>query len=382
MEQADPDTLELIVSQDSGNAMAQAYNHTILPLASRRDKRTQVKWGIAEFRHRFGRDPDGMWLPETAVDTETLEVLSEAGIRFTILAPWQAAQDVDTGQPWLLPLPSGRSIAVFFFDASLSGSVSFDPNATLDARSFAQNLLSQRRNGADDRLVLIASDGELYGHHQRGRERFLRELLVKEAPAVGFRVTDLASYLRQHPPRSEVRLREPTSWSCHHGVARWACGCPCTEGDPSWKWNFYRAIDHLARNADQRCEDRARGLLTDFWAARDDYIRVVLGEESREQFLARHQARQLRQSEQKVVFALLEAQTYLQRAFTSCALFWEDVDRLEPRYVLGNAAQAIRLLRSVCCGDLEPEFTQMLRASRSWRSSLTAEDVYRSLVAD
>lgn len=383
MEWADPETLQAIASQDSGNAMAQAFNHTILPLATRRDKVTQVRWGVAEFHHRFGRAPSGMWLPETAVDTETLEVLAEAGITFTILAPWQAAEEPEAGVPGLVHLPSGRSVTVFFFDAALSGSVSFDPNATRDARAFARGPLWERRNGyeAHDRLLLIASDGELYGHHQKGREHFLADLLQREAPAAGFVVTDLASYLKMHPATREVRLREPTSWSCHHGVARWLSGCPCTGGDPSWKWNFRRALDVLAGQADEVCEDRAKRLLADFWTARDEYVYVMLGVEKPHQFLARHQARKLTRQQETAALALLEAQAYLQRAFTSCAFFWEDLDRLEPRYVLGYAARAIRLLQEAGEVDLEPDFLQRLRACRSWRSGKTGEDLYLELAA-
>ena len=215
----------------AGNAMAQAYSHRILPLATRRDKLTQVRWGIADFVHRFGYPPRGMWLPETAVDRETLEVLADEGIDFTILAPWQAAiADIDVRRPYRVLLSGGRSVVVFFYDAALSGDVSFNPGVTTDAAEFAARRLD---GGAEAGLVwptddasppitLIATDGEFYGHHQQGREHFLNALVCREAPRAGLDVVFPAGYLDRFGVTAEVEIAESTAWSCHHGIARWS----------------------------------------------------------------------------------------------------------------------------------------------------------------
>ena len=226
----DPATLGRIVQSDrwavrhhgGGLAMAQSYHHTILPLDSERDRRTQVRWGIRDFQYRFGRTPLGLWLPETAVDLSSLEALAAEGIAYTILAPWQAAATVEPGQPYTVALPSGRTIAVFFYDRDLSGLISFQPEVSVSAPRFVQeHLLPRYGDGARPRLVLIASDGELYGHHQPFRDLFLHDLFLRRLQPAGIQPISLEGYLRLTPERPVVRPRERTSWSCHHGVERW-----------------------------------------------------------------------------------------------------------------------------------------------------------------
>jgi hypothetical protein len=358
--------------------MAQAYNHTILPLAPHRDKRTQVRWGITDFERRFGRTPLGMWLPETAVDLETLDVLAEYGIEFTILAPWQAAQpDIDTTYAYRVQTSEGRAITVFFFDAWLSGSVSFDPWATEDARRFVEIKLAERRvsGAAPEQFLLIASDGELYGHHQRGREHWLLQLLSYEAPHHGYAPTFPAEYLDRYLPEDDAEIRAPTSWSCHHGVARWSVGCACTEGDPSWKPALRNALDRFGRALDAACKARATGLLADFWAARDDYIRVRLGDDPLE-FVRQHATRTLTSADEQAMLQLLEAQYCGQAMQVSDAYYWEELTRLEPRKALAYACRAVLLAREAAAGDLEASLRHDLKAARSGLTTQTAADLY------
>jgi alpha-amylase/alpha-mannosidase (GH57 family) len=260
MQNYDRETCRLIVAQDRsnlrrfgvGNAIAQAYNHTILPLASRADKITQIAWGIADFEHRFGRKPQGMWLPETAIDLETLTILVEHGIEFTILAPWQADCDhLDPTEPYRVALPGGKSITVFFYHRELSTAVSFNPALTTNADAFAQNEISNRYwaekiERGEPQILLIASDGELYGHHQQFRDRFLAHLVNGASSHLGIDLTYPALWLKTHPPRRMISLREKTSWSCHHGVLRWMGECGCTPGDGRWKAYLRQSLNRLA----------------------------------------------------------------------------------------------------------------------------------------
>lgn len=220
LEGHDPPTYRRIIEADRrnraaygvGNALAQAYNHTILPLATQRDKETQIIWGIADFRHRFGHEPLGMWLPEMAVDQETLEVLASQGIAFTILSPPQARGQLDGAGPYRVRLPRGREIAVFFRDEALSNRLAFDPELKSSAKDFAESCLSGGHGPDGKGLCLVATDGETFGHHHWGRERFLHDLLYEEAPRVGYEVTFLTRYLQQHPPTAEVEIVDDTSW--------------------------------------------------------------------------------------------------------------------------------------------------------------------------
>ncbi|HEY7779841.1 MAG TPA: DUF3536 domain-containing protein [Ktedonobacterales bacterium] len=415
LEHAAPDVYAAFLAADrqrverdgAGNAMAQAYNHTILPLASPRDQRTQVAWGIADFRHRFGRAPRGMWLAETAVDLGTLEVVARQGIAFVILAPWQAegadpahASGVDTTRPYQVALPEGRAISVFFYDANLAGAAHGAGPLTDDPRAFARYALPMRLDNwwwgpRGDQLLLAASDGEFYGHHRPGRERWLATLLGEAAPAAGFSVTWPERWLLDHPAVEPMRIRSRTSWSCRHGLVRWMDDCDCVRdaaggGDGFWKLPLRTALDRLADRLDHAYARFGGALLRDPWDARDASILVRLGEQSWETFFATwasdevdalaplHRARAAERARD-----LLDAQYYRQLMYTSCGFFFEDLDRIEPRNNLAYAAMAIRLTERATpgFGDFEDDFLADLEGARGRRSGRTAAQLYDAIRA-
>ncbi len=369
-----------------GNAMAQAYNHTILPLATRRDKQTQVLWGLDDFAHRFGRRAEGIWLAETAVDEETLDVVAECGVEYTVLAPWQAAEPIDPTEPYLVRLPSGRSVTAFFYNGPLSGGVSFDWDTTNNADTFAASYLPHHLNydkltRGEDQLIVVATDGELYGHHKPWRDRFLAHLVTGGAQAFGFEVVTLGRYLRAHPATREVKLRVPSAWSCAHGVARWSQGCPCTEGDSSWKPALRHALDSLAARLNDAFEKVGGETLRDPWAARDGYMSLRSGWESDDVFWQRYGRTDIPTTRTARARAetLLEAQYFAQAMFTSCGFFFEDLDRIEPRNDIAFARRAISLTYQATGLDLGADFVSDLAATRSWRTGLTGADLYRQL---
>ena len=391
MENHDPDTCRKIYEQDQanvhrhgiGNAIAQAYNHTILPLASYRDKVTQVAWGIADFEYRFKRRPQGMWLPEAAVDMETLEVLARHGIEFTILAPWSARADqIDPTVPYRVNLPGGRSITVFFYQRELSARISFDPGATTNADSFAQyNILSGfqkeklRRN--EPQMMIIASDGELYGHHQYMRDRFLARLVDGGGFLAGMQTTFPALWLQSHPPRQTMEIREPTSWSCHHGVRRWVGDCACTPNDGRWKTRLRYTFEQLAIEIDRLYLEVCRSLVEDPWELNNRYIHVILQDCCAEDLINEMAGRTLTSQQVRRLHLMLEAQRERQRFFTSCGFYFEDFDRIEPKNNVAYAAQAVRLVRLATGVDLEPEVTADLQNVVGQYSGVRADRVFQ-----
>lgn len=392
LEQAHPAVLERIIEADRrhvarygvGNAMAQAYNHTILPLATTRDKHTQIAWGLSDFRHRYGRGATGMWLAETAMDLESLDVLAQHGITYTVLAPWQAASPINPSEPYRVRLLNGRSMTVFFYNAPLSGGVSFDWNTTSNADLFAANYLpdqldQRKREDGEAQLILIATDGELYGHHRPWRDKFLSHLINVGAPSYGFEICTLERYMQMFPATREVALRLPSAWSCSHGIARWDAGCECTEGDSSWKGTLRQALTNLAARGDQLFEQYASTVLNDPWAARDAYLPVRNGWEPSENFWTRFGKKRRTAEEAQRALQLLEAQYYQQYSFTSCGFFFEDLDRIEPRNDIGFARRAISLYWQAAGADLQQDFLRDLALSKSWRSPLTGADIYQQL---
>jgi hypothetical protein len=391
MERYDPVTARNIVEQDQlnvrrfgvGNAIAQAYNHTILPLASSRDKTTQVAWGIADFQHHFGRRPQGMWLPETAVDMETLEVLSEHGVEFTILAPWQAqSEDIDVSEPYFVTLSGGRQLTVFFYQRELSTRVSFDSAATINADSFAEFslqplFLNEKLLGGEPQFLMVASDGELYGHHQYLRDRFLARLVDGASHSLGMVPTFPALWLMSTPARKRIEIREYTSWSCHHGIKRWMGTCGCTPWDGTWKARLRYAFEHLAETIDRLYEDVAAPLVKDPWELRNRYIHVILGEMSLSNLLAGMTDKTLTSQQLRRVHLMLEAQRERQRIFTSCGWFFDDFDRIEPKNNVAYAAQAVRLARLATGVDLEPMVVTDLHSVVSRRTGLRADRVFQ-----
>ena len=386
----DTTTYQRIIEQDRanvrrfgvGNAMAQAYNHVIMPLASSADKRTQVAWGIADFQQRFGRKPQGMWLPETAVDTETLAIMAEQGIEFTLLAPWQADADaIDPTEPYRVDLPGGRSISVFFYHQGLSGRVSFDPALTSNADAFALHDLpwqyhAEKLARGEPHLLLVATDGELYGHHQPFRDLFLSHLLKNASAQSGITPTFPAHWLREHPPRRTIGIRERTSWSCHHGVARWAEDCDCTPSGNGWKAALRRALDQLAVVVDTVYARELERLAIDPWSLRDQYIQVLLGQRSVADLVGAAAGRTLPAAAQRRIHTLLEAQRERQRMFTSCGWFFDDFDRIEPKNNVAYASQAVRLTGQAIGDDLAPVAQELLRSVVSYRSGLSADKVF------
>lgn len=386
----EPQVARMIAAQDAanvqrhgvGNAMAQAYNHTILPLASRHDQATQVAWGIADFAHRFGRKPQGMWLPETAVDMDTLETLAAQGIEFTILAPWQAAQDnPDVTEPYRVRLSGGRSIQVFFYQRELSGRISFDPGATVNADDFAANLLQPHYNSekvlrGEPQIVLLASDGELYGHHQHLRDYFLARLMDGASSGIGIEPTFPALWLKENPPRQWMEIREQTSWSCHHGVTRWMGSCGCTPGDASWKAQMRYSFERIAGEVDRIYLNAVKPMISDPWALRDRYIHVILGRIGAGELIEEMAGGALQTPQVERIRLLLEAQRERQRMFTSCGWFFEDFDRIEPRNNVAYAAQAVNLVRQATGIDLETYALADLDRVISQRSGLRASQVF------
>ncbi len=385
-----------------GSAIAQAYNHMIMPLANKRDKRTQVIWGIRDFERRFGRMPEGMWLPETAVDAETLETLAECGIHFTILSPYQARavrkigatawQDVSGGKidptmPYLQRLPSGRSIAIFFYDGPISRAVAFE-GLLYNGGNFAHRLLSGFNGRTGPQLVHIATDGETYGHHHpRGDMALAYALSYLERERLA-RLTNYSEFLAIHPPTHEVQIAERTSWSCFHGIERWRSDCGCSNGGregwkQTWRAPLRAALDWLRDELAVRFETAAERLLLDPWAARDDYIRVVLDRspESINTFLAEHATRELSAEEQVEALHLLEIQRHAMLMYTSCGWFFAEISGLETVQVLQYAARAIQLERTIDGADLEPEFLRRLaQAPSNLPQFVNGRGVYEQLV--
>lgn len=395
MRRYDPYSARLIVAQDRanterygvGNAMAQGYNHTILPLASRRDKATQVAWGIASFEHAFKHKPQGLWLPETAVDIETLCVLADYGIEFTILAPWQADTSAlygpfDPTEPYRVPLPDGRNISVFFYQRELSSLVSFSPQSTINADAFARTEILTRFNAEKTRrgepqVLLIATDGELYGHHQSFRDYFLAHLVNGASANNGITGTYPSLWLRSHPPRHSINIREKTSWSCHHGILRWMGECGCASEFGVWKVYLRRAFDILAGSIDRVYENAARLLIRDPWALRDDYIHVLLHNVTVEDLIARAAGRRLLENDRQRIRLLLEAQYERQRMYTSCGWYFDDFSRIEPKNNVAYAAQAVWLTRQATGIDLAPQTTSDLAHVFSQRTGTRGDSVFK-----
>jgi alpha-amylase/alpha-mannosidase (GH57 family) len=383
-----------------GSALAQAYNHAILPLASTRDKVTQVAWGIRDFEHRFGRRPEGMWLPETAVDDATLEVLAEEGITFTVLAPSQAAAvrepasrwleleggGIDPREPYRVPLPSGRTISVFFYDGGLSHAIAFGDLARR-GEDFARALLSRLDDRSGPQLVHVATDGETYGHHFRGADRALAEALERVESSGYAKLTNYAEYLERFPPRLEARIVPNSSWSCAHGVGRWSDDCGCSAGASTrhpWRRPLREALDWLRDTIAPLYGAAASSLFTDPWAARDDSISLVLDSspETVEAFFERNAIAGLAEDERATALGLLDLQRYALLMYTSCGWFFDDPAGLETRQVLRYAARAVELTQEHLGGSLEPLFLRLLERVRSGTGDrLDASELYRKLRA-
>jgi hypothetical protein len=383
-----PDTYQKIVAADRaqheqwgvGNALAQPAHHTILPLCRRRDKEVQVRWGLMSFERRFGHPAVGMWLPEMAVDLETLQVLHEAGVKFTILAQSQLRGANDGAGPYWVRLPSGDRIAVYARDDWHSNQLAFNIKAQGGSGRWARNTLAPLRK-TYPRMLLIATDGETFGHHHVGEEHFLHWLLAYEANSVGFEVTTLARDLRGHPPGVEVEINEHTAWSCWHGLNRWSNGCECSPGDTRWKPALRRAIDNAANSIDEAYVDYTRGLSVDPWPLREAYFRVRLGLVSESDLLGEAGLTHLATGQSQGLLNLLLAQFHRQRMYVSCTFYFEDLDRPEPRYSIANALRAIRLTQAATGQDFTDAFRQDLKPVISNKSGKTGAEILDEALA-
>lgn len=393
MEANDPETYQAILEADKesqrsfgghGSAVAQVYNHIILPLANRRDKETQVIWGIRDFKYRFGRDPEGMWLAETAVDTETLEILAEQGIGYTILAPRQARavkqvndinwkevneQTLDSRKAYRCILPSGKTIAVFFYQGEVAQAVAF--NGLLNnGQKFAQALFDEfDLNTNEPQLVHIATDGETYGHHHKHGDMALAFCLDYLQNHTEIRITNYAEFLAKVPVTHEVQLHENSSWSCVHGVERWRDNCGCNSGGkPGWhqRWRkpLREALDGLRDELVRLYETHTREVLVDPWEARNDYINVILhrNDETVRKFLKDHTRKS---TESNKVLRWLEMQRHALLMYTSCGWFFDDISGIETVQILQYACRAIQLAHQTVGVDLEEAFVRKLTEAPS-----------------
>jgi alpha-amylase/alpha-mannosidase (GH57 family) len=391
-----PDIHEAIIAADKlsqerysghGSALAQGYNHMILPLANSRDKYTQVLWGIRDFEFRFGRTPEGMWLPETAADTPTLETLAELGIKFTILSPFQASRvkeiarrnsrdasggNIDPTHSYQVRLPSGKSFTVFFYDGPVSQAVAFE-NLLVSGERLANRLMSAFNDRRQwDQLVHIATDGESYGHHHRHGEMALAYALQYIQSQNLARLTNYGEYLEKHPPTHDAQIHEPSSWSCVHGVGRWMSNCGCNSGGHSgsnqnWRTPLRNSLDWLRDELAPLFEKKAKELLRDPWQARNNYISIILdrAEPNREKFLSEHATRELNDAEKVRVFKLLELQRHAMLMYTSCGWFFDEISGIESVQVVQYAARALQLGRELFDKDFEAAFLERFKDCKS-----------------
>jgi alpha-amylase/alpha-mannosidase (GH57 family) len=371
------------------SAMAQVYNHVILPLANRRDRITQIRWGIADYQRHYGTLPEGMWLAETAVDTDSLELLAQHGIKFTVLAPHQCLHirslkdgtgwtetpnaSVDTTHPYLVRFDSGVSIAVFFYDGPASRAIAFE-GLLNSGESFAARLNGGFKDNTQPQLVHVATDGESYGHHHKYGEMALAYALRLLEGDRSVKLTNYGGYLAQFPPEYEAEIVNNTSWSCEHGVERWRSNCGCNSGKPGWSqaWRgpLRQTLDELRDAVAPLTEQEGTKLFRDVWAARDSYIQVVLdrGAETLERFFAENQSHILTEAERVRALELMELQRHAQLMYTSCGWFFDDISGIETVQVIAYAARVLQLAQELFgeqAGALEPNFLARLAEARS-----------------
>lgn len=408
MEQNDRETYEAILAADRlsienfgghGSALAQVYNHMIMPLATRRDKETQIIWGIRDFAHRFNRLPEGIWLAETAVDTETLELLVDNDIKFTILAPrqakafrkigestWTAAdKGFDTRRPYTYMLPSGKSIVLYFYDGHISQGVAFD-GLLNDGRKLADSLIAPLdKASAEPQLSHIATDGETYGHHHKHGDMALAFCLDYIERNTKVRLTNYAQFLSLHPPTHEIQIHEHSSWSCVHGVERWRNDCGCnTGGKPHWnqRWRkpLRETLDWLHDELERIFEAEASPIIKDIWLARNEYINVILrrNDETIRKYLRDHCSQAV---DPPQVLRLMEVQRNAMLMYTSCGWFFDEVSGIETTQIMQYACRAMQLVSQISEVNLELEFRKRLESIPSNVATLgNASNIYTKFV--
>lgn len=386
-----------------GSAIAQVYNHVIMPLANRRDKRTQVIWGIRDFEQRFGRWPEGMWLPETAMDLETLDILAEFGVKFTILSPHQARRirrlgdrgwqnidrgNIDTTRPYLCRLASGRTISLFFYHSQTAGDVANGrllQNGEVFARKLAWIFTESK---AEHQLAHIATDGETFGHHYRHTDMALAYCLHYIEFKKLAKTTIYGEYLEKYPPGDEVEIYENRSWSCSHGVERWRSNCGCNYGRfPSGRQQYRgplrEAMDWLRDRLAEVFEAAMKQFVEDPWKTRDEYISVVndRSADSVENFISHLAGEDLSFGEKVIFLKLLEMQRNSMLMFTSCGWFFDDISGIETVQIMQYAARAIQLAKEMAGRDFEPGFEDILqKAPVNLREFASGRAVYETYV--
>ena len=394
LERHAPDVYRSVIHADArsaherghGNAIAQAYNHAILPLCNDRDLRTQIRWGIADFRHRFRRAPEGLWLPETAADLRTLQALADEGIRFTVLSPYQCKRVAtpagkwhdasgarfDPTQPYLIKLPRGGALPVFFYDGPIARAVAFG-----EALHNGDDLVGRLEAGfsetrGHDEVLTVAVDGETFGHHRKGGDEVLAAAIRKLSQREDVQLVNLAQALDLNPPKLEAEIFDQSSWSCAHGVERWRSDCGCsTSGQPGWRQHWRAplraALDGLRDKLAVLFEREGSKLLRDPWRARDEFISVILDPDRREAgaFVAKHALREPSPQERVKALQLLEMQRQAMLMFTSCGWFFSEVSGLETVQILKYAARALQLAREAAGLELEAEFKASLEKAPS-----------------
>ncbi|MDZ4715470.1 MAG: DUF3536 domain-containing protein [Cytophagales bacterium] len=395
--QADKESLEHF--HGHGSALAQVFNHMILPLANRRDRETQVIWGIRDFEHRFQRKPEGMWLAETAVDTESLEILAEQGILFTILAPRQAKatrkvgesvwmevndQTVDTRKAYRINLPSGKQITVFFYDGNISQGVAFN-GLLFDGKRFAERLMDGfDKSDPGPQLVNIATDGETYGHHHKSGDMalaFCLDYIEKDKDIV---LTNYGSFLEKFPPEHEAQIVENSSWSCVHGIERWRSNCGCNSGKvgftQSWRGPLRESLDWLRDTLTEIFDKEGSKYFQDPWGARNEYIHVIVhrNDETIDQFMATNG---LPGIDVNKALRLMELQRHTMLMYTSCGWFFDEISGIETVQIMQYACRAIQLSKQLTDRVLEGEFLKRLEnAPSNLPAYKTGAGVYKKLV--
>jgi alpha-amylase/alpha-mannosidase (GH57 family) len=396
LEDKTPDIYQAILQADiesfnrfsgHGSALAQAYNHMIMPLSHPRDKVTQIIWGIQDFESRFKRKPEGMWLPETAVNVETLDLMAEQGIKFTILDSSQAnrmkpkgadkwrsvsGSKIDPTRAYECRLPSGKSIALFFYDGPIAKAVAFE-RLLNNGDHFAKRLMegfSNKRNWPQ--LMHIATDGESYGHHHRQGEMALAYALHAIEANKWARLTNYGEFLERFPPIHEVEIHNNTAWSCVHGVGRWMTDCGCNSGghggwNQKWREPLRNALDWLRDELSHRFENKAKEFIKDPWHARNDYITVILNRDPNniDQFFLRHQTRDLNEGEKIYLLKLFELQRHCMLMYTSCGWFFDEISGIETVQVIQYAGRAIQLAKDIFGDDMEGGFKERLSLAKS-----------------
>ena len=401
------DRLSQVRFSGHGSGIAQAYNHMILPLANDHDRYTQIDWGIRDFEFRFKRKPEGMWLPETAVDLMSLDIMAQLGIKFTILSPYQAwrfrrigarayrdasGAKIDPTRPYLVRLRDGRSITAFFYDAPISQAVAFEKLLN-SGEQFANRLAGGFSDARDwPQLMHIATDGESYGHHHAHGDMALSYALQHIEEKGIARLTNYGEYLEKHPPEHEAQIIENSSWSCSHGVGRWRENCGCNSGsgagwNQQWRGPLRNALDSLRDTVIPFYEKRAAEFFTDVWRARNEYVEVILDRstETMERFFTQNASRVLSRKERVTALELLEIERHAMLMYTSCGWFFDEISGIETVQVIAYAGRVIQLLKKLSADEgavLEQTFLQGLEEAKSnVAEHQNGAEIYRKWVA-